>query len=54
VLKINGDHHLQFEKGIRIRKNREKIMKMVMCAINELPPKMPKVFLLSKKEGLDT
>jgi len=26
---------------------------MVMCAINELPPKCQPVFLLSKKEGLD-
>jgi len=50
--KLYVDTILQFEKESESEKI-EKIMKMVMCAINELPPKCQQVFLLSKKEGLD-
>ncbi|MDO6605196.1 RNA polymerase sigma factor [Arenibacter palladensis] len=50
--KLYMDTLLQFEMEPE-SEGLEKIMAMVMGAINELPPKCQQIFLLSKKEGLD-
>lgn len=50
--KLYMDTLIQFEKESE-SESMEKIMTMVMSAINELPPKCQQVFVLSKKEGLD-
>jgi len=50
--KLYMDTIFQFEMEPE-KEGMEKIMAMVMGAINELPPKCRQIFLLSKKEGLD-
>ncbi|MBC8769941.1 RNA polymerase sigma-70 factor [Arenibacter sp. BSSL-BM3] len=50
--KLYMDTLLQFEMEPE-SEGMEKIMAIVMGAINELPPKCQQIFLLSKKEGLD-
>ncbi|MCM4169388.1 RNA polymerase sigma-70 factor [Arenibacter sp. H213] len=46
------DTLFQFEMEPEVEET-DKIMSLVMDAINDLPPKCKQIFLLSKKEGLD-
>ncbi|GGW21977.1 RNA polymerase sigma factor [Arenibacter certesii] len=46
------DTILQYEMETEMEKT-EKLMNLVMAAINDLPPKCRQIFLLSKQEGLD-